>query len=205
MKKINSKKSCKSPKNPYDKTHLKYSICVSGSAMAEICSVDAADKVRELGTRIARHNSFLITGATTGMPNFAAEGCKMAGGISIGVSPASSEKDHIRRYKLPTKFYDLIIYTGFGYSGRNLILTRMADAVINVCGRIGTLNEFTIAFEDKKPIGILEDTGGLVNDFREIINKGYRGPGKVVFDNDPEKLVKKVIKLIDQEKARSIA
>ena len=51
---------------------------------------------------------------------------------------------------------DLIMYTGSGYSGRNLQLTRTSDAVIVGCGRIGTLNEFTIAFEDNKPIGVLE-------------------------------------------------
>ncbi len=186
--------------NPYDKTHLRYAICVSGSALAEICTVDAKDKVYELGRQIALHNAFLITGATTGMPDYAAAGCKEAGGISIGISPASSEKDHVRRYKLPTKYYDLIMYTGFGYSGRNLLLTRMADAVINVCGRIGTLNEFSVAFEDKKPIGLMEDTGGLINDFRDIVNRGYRGPGKIAYDTDPKKLVEKVIKLIEKEK-----
>lgn len=134
------------------------------------------------------------------MPNYAAEGCKKAGGISIGISPAASEKDHVRRYHLPTRYYDLIMYTGFGYSGRNLLLTRMADAIINVCGRIGTLNEFSIAFEDKKPIGIMEGTGGLIDEFRGIIERGYRGPGKIAYDTDPAILVKKVIKLIDKEK-----
>ncbi|MFZ5392595.1 MAG: hypothetical protein ACOZAR_05425 [Patescibacteria group bacterium] len=189
--------------NPYDKTHLKYSICVSGSALAEICAIDAKEKVRELGRQIALNNAFLITGATTGMPNYAAEGCKKAGGISIGISPASSEKDHVRRYHLPTRYYDLIMYTGFGYSGRNLLLTRMADAIINVCGRIGTLNEFSIAFEDKKPIGIMEGTGGLIDEFRGIIERGYRGPGKIAYDTNPATLVKKVIKLIDKEKIQN--
>lgn len=199
--KITSKKNVCGPiSNPYDRSHLKYAICVSGSAKAEICNTNAPKLVEELGRQIALNNAFLITGATTGMPNFAAKGCKEAGGISIGVSPAESEKDHIKRYKLPTRYYDLIMYTGFGYSGRNLFLTRMADAVINVCGRIGTLNEFSIAFEDKKPIGIMEDTGGLINDFRSIVERGYRGPGKIAYDQDPKQLVKKVIKLIDLEK-----
>lgn len=202
MKKTRKSKlfSCRSINNPFDRSHLKYAICVSGSAKAEICNPEAPKLVEELGRQIALHNAFLITGATTGMPNHAAKGCKEAGGISIGVSPAESEKDHVKRYKLPTRYYDLIIYTGFGYSGRNLFLTRMADAVINVCGRIGTLNEFSIAFEDKKPIGIMENTGGLINDFRSIVDRGYRGPGKIAYDTNPKKLVEKVIKLIVKEK-----
>jgi len=185
---------------PYDPERLKYAICVSGSAMADVCSRNAKELVMELGRQIAKHDAFLVTGATTGMPDFAARGCKEAGGISIGVSPAFSEKDHVKHYKLPLENYDLVMYTGFGYSGRNLFLTRMADAVINVCGRIGTLNEFTIAFEDKKPIGVLEDTGGLVNEFRKIVNSAYRGPGKIVYGTNPKKLVEDVIKLIKKEK-----
>lgn len=195
----NQKTNTLCPQNKYDPNKLKYSICVSGSADADICSVDANKKVEELGRQIAIHQAFLITGATTGMPDFAAKGCKKAGGISIGISPAYSKQDHVNRYNLPLNNYDLIMYTGFGYSGRNLLLTRMADAVINVCGRIGTLNEFTIAFEDKKVIGVLEDTGGLVNEFRKIVDQGYRGPGKIVYDSDPKKLVEKVIKLIKIE------
>ncbi len=196
-KKRHSHKPCL--KNSYDPDHLKYSICVSGSANAEICEKDAAKKVEELGKQIALNDAFLMTGATTGMPDHAAKGCKKAGGISIGVSPAYSKNDHINHYSLPLDNYDLIMYTGFGYSGRNLLLTRMADAVINVCGRIGTLNEFTIAFEDKKIIGVLEGTGGLVDEFRKIIEKGYRGPGKIVYDTDPKRLVDKVIAMIEAE------
>lgn len=200
QKKSKLHKSC--PSGAYNKTNLRYSICVSGSAMAGVCSLDAKEKVTELGRQIAKHNAFLITGATTGMPNYAALGCKEEGGISIGISPASSEKDHVRRYHLPTEYYDLIMYTGFGYSGRNLLLTRMADAVISVCGRIGTLNEFTIAFEDKKPIGVLENTGGLIDEFRHLVDKAYRGPGKIKYDTDPEKLVLKVLKMIKKEKIK---
>ena len=70
--------------------------------------------------------------------------------MSIGVSPAASEREHSEVFKLPIDYMDLIIYTGFGYSGRDLLLTRTADAVICGCGRIGTIHEFTIAFEDEE-------------------------------------------------------
>ena len=94
----------------------------------------------------------------------------------------------------------MIIYTGFDYSGRNLILTRAADAVVFVCGRLGTLNEFTIAFEDKKPMGILTGTGGMADEIKEIVAKGHRGPGKIVYDDDPKVLIAKLIELVKKEK-----
>ncbi len=181
-------------------SYLKYKICVSGAARTDCCSPDAMEKTKELGRQIVRQGGIVITGATTGAPYWAAIGAKEEGGISIGFSPAASEAAHVKTYHLPIDYFDMIVYTGFEYSGRNLILTRASDAVIMVCGRLGTLNEFTIAFEDKKPIGILTGTGGMADEIEEIVAKGNRGPGKIVYDNDPEILVRKLITIIKKEK-----
>ncbi len=176
--------------------HLKYKICISGAAETGHCSVDAAQKAEEMGREIAKQGMVLVTGATIGIPYWAAKGAKEAGGIVIGLSPAASEIAHVKTYHLPTDYHDLIIYTGFEYSGRNLLLIRSSDAVITICGRTGTLNEFTIAFEDQKPSGVLEGTGGAADMIREILIKGKRGFGKTVFSNDPKELIKKVVALI---------
>jgi uncharacterized protein (TIGR00725 family) len=177
-----------------------YKICVSGAAETGHCMPDALEKAEELGREVVRHNGVLVTGATTGAPFWAAKGAKEEGGMSIGLSPAASEREHIKSYKLPTEYFDVIVYTGFNYSGRNLLLTRAADAVIFVCGRMGTLNEFTIAFEDEKPIGVLEGTGGVADLVRELLPKLHRGTGKVVFDSDPKRLLEKVLELVREEK-----
>ena len=159
---------------------------------------------KELGREIARHNSVLVTGATTGSPFWAAIGAKEEGGIVIGLSPAYNEFDHIKTYNLPVDYHDLIVYTGFGYSGRNLLLTRAADAVIITCGSMGTLNEFTIAFEDNKPIGVLTGTGGIADEIKNIVDKARRGEGKIVYDSDPKILVEKVLELVKKEKVIEI-
>lgn len=142
----------------------------------------------------------VVTGDTTGMPYEAAKGAKRAGGFTVGISPAATYREHVYKYRLPHKYTDFVMYTGFGYSGRNLLFIRSADAVIFVCGRIGTLNEFTIAFEDKKPIGILTNSGGISNDIEHLLEISKRGMGKVVFDDDPKKLVEKVIELAKEDK-----
>lgn len=180
--------------------HLKYKICVSGAAETGHCAPDALEKAKILGEEIARRGAILVNGATTGFPFWAAIGAKEAGGFTIGISPASSEKEHIETYQLPVDYADIIVYTGFGYSGRNLFLTRAADAVIVGCGRWGTINEFTIALEDGKPIGVLEGSGGSTDVAREIIEKSQRGPGKIVYDADPKRLVEKILELIKKEK-----
>src|SRR3989338_3398892 len=181
-------------------SYLKYKICISGAAETEVCSEETLELAKETAREVVRQNGIVMTGATTGIPYWAAIGAKEEGGISIGISPASSELAHVKSYKLPTDYFDMIIYTGFDYSGRNLLLIRSSDAVINICGRIGTLNEFTIAFEDGKVIGVLEGTGGAADMIRTIVAKSHRGPGKIVYDTNPKRLVEEVIKLIQKEK-----
>lgn len=182
--------------------HLKLKLCVSGAAETGHCGPDALDAAKKLGREIIRQGAVLVTGATTGFPLWSAMGAKEENGISIGLSPATSERAHIEDYKLPVDYLDIIEYTGFGYSGRNLLLTRSSDAVFIGCGRIGTINEFTIAFEDKKPVGILEGEWETDEVIRYIIKEGHRPNDKIVFDSDPKALVEKVIELVRQEKSK---
>lgn len=178
-----------------------FKIAVSGSA-SNNCSEGAFKKSYEVGRQIALHKCILLTGATIGIPEWATRGAKAANGISIGLSPAVSKQAHVKTYKLPIKNMDLIIYTGFDYSGRNMLMTRSADAVITICGRIGTLNEFTTAFEDKRVMGVLMGTGGETEEIQRILKVAKRGQKLVVFDSDPKKLVEKVIKMCRENEKR---
>ena len=187
--------------NPYLKHgHQQIKICVSGAAETGHCGVDALEKAKELGREIARQGAVLVTGATTGFPLWAAMGAKEVGGISIGFSPASTEKEHVEVYKLPIDYMDLIVYTGFGYPGRDLLLTRSSDAVICGCGRIGTIHEFTIAFEDQKVIGIYEGPWEMGAELEEILEKGHRPNDRIAKGTDPKKMVSDVIDLVHKYK-----
>ena len=180
--------------------HNQIKICVSGAAETGFCGVNALEKTKELGREIARQGAVLVTGATTGFPLWAAMGAKEAGGISIGFSPAANEKEHVEVYKLPRDYMDLIIYTGFGYPGRDLLLTRSVDGVICGCGRIGTIHEFTIAFEDEKAIGIYEGPWEMGKELEEILAKSHRPNEKIVTGTDPKKLVSDLITIIKNNK-----
>jgi len=180
----------------------KYKIAVSGAAQLEPCCKNIEKLSREVGREIVRQGCSLVTGATTGVPYFAAQEVKKNGGISIGFSPAASEIAHKKAYKLPTDAFDLIVYTGFDYAGRNLLMTRAADAIIVICGRMGTLNEFTIAFEDQKPIGVLIGSGGTADKIGGLVQRPFRGKLRIIYEEDPRKLVKGVIDLIKRDKGR---
>ena len=183
--------------------HSRIKICVSGAAETGHCGDNVLEQAEALGREIIEQGAVLVTGATTGFPLWAAKGAKEAGGVSLGLSPASTEREHTEFYKLPLDYLDLVIYTGFGYSGRNLLLTRASDAVLIGCGRVGTINEFTVAFEDGKPIGVLEDCGPTAKVIRDIMEKGHRHNDNVIFDADPKNLVARIIELVKKEKEKA--
>jgi uncharacterized protein (TIGR00725 family) len=144
----------------------------------------------ELARALAGRDCVLVTGATTGLPALVANAFRAAGGFALGISPAENRGEHLTRYGLPEDGADVIIYTGFGYKGRNVINVRSADIVIIVGGATGTLNEFTIAYDEGKIIGVLEGTGGVADHLREIIAfcaKPTRGI--VLFDKNADSLV----------------
>jgi uncharacterized protein (TIGR00725 family) len=183
----------------------RYNIVVSGAAETKICCHNIEELSREIGVEIAVAGHTLITGATNGVPFYSALGCKEAGGFNVGFSPAESELAHIKSYCLPVDPFDVMIYTGADYTGRDVTMTKSADAVIIICGRMGTLHEFTTAVETKKPIGILERTGGVADEIRNIIKRVYsREEEKIIFETNPKILVEKIIKTIEETKKKNI-
>lgn len=180
--------------------HLKLKLGVSGAAETGHCGVDALEKAKELGRQIVVQGGILLTGATTGFPLWSAMGAKEAKGVSVGLSPAANEREHVNAYRLPIDYMDLIIYTGFGYPGRDLLFTQSCDAIFIGCGRIGTIHEFTIAFETGRPIGVLQGEWDMDEQIKDILDKGHRENNKIVFDPDPASLVKKIIALVLKDK-----
>lgn len=177
---------------------MKYSICVSGAAAGQ--SVDSSCGLAyELGVAIAKSGHILTTGATVGLPLYAAKGAVDAGGKSIGFSPASSLREHVSKYRLPIGFFDYVNFTGMHYIGRDIHLVQSSDAVITIGGRMGSLHEFTTALEAHMPCGVLLGSGGLADAIPDILDRLEPPSGsKVFFDTDPEVLVKKIIAALDE-------
>lgn len=182
-----------------DLKYLRYSICVSGAAAGPTLKQNK-DVAKDMGAAIAKEGHILTTGATVGLPYYAALGAKEAGGTSIGFSPATSLREHVRKYRLPYDVFDFINFTGLNYVGRDLYLVQSSDAVITVGGRFGTLHEFTSALEAHIPCGVLLGSGGAADAIPELM-KILPPPRNdlVIYDTDPVRLVKKMVAILDKE------
>jgi len=159
--------------------------------------VRLAEMAKQLGASIAARGCVCVTGATTGLPELVSRAARNHKGLTIGISPAISLDEHVNRYKLPADCAEVIIFTGFGLKGRNVINIRSSDVVIIFGGAMGALNEFTIAYDEGKIIGVLEGSGGIADHIREVIgftNKATRA--RIFFDQAAESLLDLCLKAL---------
>lgn len=148
------------------------------------------DLCRTLGREVAQRGCCLLTGACPGLPHAAVLGALEAGGHVIGISAASTLKEHVDVFESPYRDYGVIIFTGLGLMGRELVNIRSSDIVIVAGGRSGTLGEFAIAYEESKLIGVLTDTGGITMAL-PALEKTLAGKtrAEVMYEADPTELV----------------
>ena len=189
-------------------------IGVMGSSSTSISAEDlhrVDDLAQRLGKKLAAASCVLITGELDGIPGRVVEVHSQHGGLSVGISPAPSAVEHAALYTTPLCPSTIVIYSGFGFKGRNVIAVRSADIVILFSGGIGTLNEFTIAYDEGKVIGLLQGTGGVADVAQTLLDMlSVRSTGAVVIaDPDPEQLVEHCIARLceqrgEQDRARRI-
>lgn len=167
---------------------------VMGSASGSI-SPHTRQVARRLGRAVARNGCTLITGACPGLPYDAVEGAKEAGGLVVGISPALGEADHVRRFHSPVQGFDVIIYTGSGLMGREVVNIRSSDMVVIVGGHSGTLGELAIAYDEGRLIGVLTGTGGVADLTADLQhNLAVKATGaQLLYDDDPDELMRRLI------------
>jgi uncharacterized protein (TIGR00725 family) len=174
-------------------TGVQIRIGVMGSAAEEIEPAVAA-LGRRLGWTIADRRCCLLTGACPGLPHEAVFGAKEIGGHVVGISPAGSLREHVEVFGSPYREYDVLIFTGLGLMGRELVNIRSSDVVVVMGGRSGTLGEFAIAYEEGKLIGVLTGTGGIAEALRAVeASLGKATGAEVMYDADPSRLVDRLL------------
>lgn len=153
-----------------------------------------------LGRALAARPVLLVSGAGRGICYEVICAFATQGGLTLGVSPAENVEEHVSRYGFPTECFDFIVYTGFGLKGRNVVTVRSVSAAIFVAGGMGTLNEFTIAYDEGKDIGVLCGSGGVADSVQrlseQLMESGHvsrREERKLLFSADPLELVSRLL------------
>lgn len=177
---------------------MKLKVGVMGSASGELLADPVIRaRVTALGRAIAEAGCVLVNGACPGLPDVAAEAAHRAGGLVVGISPAFSQSEHVHIYTSPIAHYDVLLYTGLGLMERDIINIRSSDVVLFVAGGMGTLNEFTVAYEERKVIGALTGLGGVSDRIDEVLALAGRRwrPKTMVVEAEPLILVQRVLEL----------
>jgi uncharacterized protein (TIGR00725 family) len=178
---------------------MKIKIGVMGSA-TEAASAGIAEVARALGEAIAARDLILLTGATTGVVHLVSKTARDAGAFHIGISPAENEREHVKTFGLPTDACDAIVYTGFGLKGRNVVLVRSCDVVLFISGSIGSLNEFTIAYDEGKVIGCVTGTGGVADEAQQIVERLQKQTNaRIISDEDPGRLIDVCLRVLEAD------
>lgn len=183
---------------------MKYQICVAGATHRD--GTKETNKIAyETGKSIAQHGATLTTGATIGLPHYAAMGANSVAdrqGAVVGFSPAGSLREHVATYRLPTDEFDYINFTGMKYIGRGIDLIRSSDALILIGGRMGSLHELTTALESRKVCGVLLETGGVADYVKTLVECVETPAAKdVLYHTDPGQLVAAVIDRLNRNNA----
>lgn len=178
-------------RDPYSGAQIRFGVMGSaGGALSASC----LELCRELGRAVAESGCCLLTGACPGLPHEAVLGAKAVGGHVVGISPAVSLKEHIETFASPYQEYDVLIFTGLGLMGREMINIRSCDILIVVGGRSGTLGEFSIAYEEGKLIGVLTGTGGITAALPELeTTLGKKTGAEVVYESNPQRLIDRLL------------
>lgn len=172
-------------------------LAISGAHETSHCGTEALDAAKQLGIAVARAGAVLCVGAVTGIPLWAAKGALDNGGTVLAFSPAANAREHRDIYRCPVIPGAAMVYTGFGLAGCDVLMMRTAHGVLVGCGRIGTIHEFTGAFQEGKPIGVMQGAWDTDELLREIIAVDLnRSHDTLFFDTDPHRLVDQVVAYI---------
>lgn len=115
----------------------------------------------EIGKEIAQRGAILLTGGTSGVMKAASKGAKNAGGLVVGILPGDT-------LDKANEYIDIPITTGLSFDYRSLILVHSSDALIMIGGANGTLGELSASYLNRKPVVIIEPSGGWAGKIRAM-------------------------------------
>lgn len=158
---------------------------------------EVEEKTKRLGRALALRGAILITGGNGGLMTIVSKAAREAGGITVGILARELE-DISPEHPWYNPYNAIKIKTGQTFTSRSSIVVRSSDAVVVVAGGVGTLTEISIAYNLKKPIVVLKDSGMMADRLLQMFLDGYldhRHLVKLQFVEDPEEAAEMAVNL----------
>ncbi len=152
------------------------------------CTPDIEKLAYDMGSKIAKSKSVLITGGLGGVMRAACHGAHDADGITVGIIPQND-------FSLANEFCDIVIPSGMGLM-RDFLNALSADGVIVIGGGSGTLSEICAAYMYKKPIIALKNSGGTASKYADQF-LDHRKNVKIVGVETTDEAIKYVLEQIN--------
>lgn len=147
----------------------------------------------EVGSEIAKSGNILFFGPELdgdSISTQAALGARNNDGQTVAILYGSKGK------LFSEKSADLVVWTGSDRGGpRESILALSCDGLIAMSGGSGTMTEMLIAYMNKKPVVVIEGTGGWSDKMANVFFD-YRKRAKAIGAKDAKDAVKKIIEAI---------
>ena len=183
----------------------KVRIGIIGSATDNVHK-DLKDAAIKLGELIASNGYEAATGTSIGAAHIVILKAKELGAKTIGFSPDSDSNGHIQKSDNASLCcFDKVFFIS-GFTKRSIRFIFSCDAIIVLGGRMGTLSEYAIAFEENKPIGVLTSSGEIAGHLKKITafcNKHRKEP--VFFCSDAEKLFRRLVEYLKKNQWQNLA
>lgn len=172
----------------------RYAIGVIASAVHFEDKKKIAELTR-LGSQLAEYGVNVMTGAAIGISHIIGRAAQNAGSRLMGFSPAPNIVMHSKAEdNAPADEFDALHFNGRGFTARSLEFIKSVDALIMISGRMGTLSEFTIAFEEGVPIFVLQGYGGISDKIDHILSFARKdGPVTPFLCKEPNKLISELL------------
>ena len=146
-----------------------------------------------VGYLAAKKKWIVFSGGRDGVMEAASKGAKDSGGVTVGIMPSLDKNE-------ANKYIDIPITTGCGIGMRSELMIQTVDCVIMIGGKNGTLKELSAAYLNKKPIVILNGSGGFAEKIKRILFEGKyldsRKNTEILFADTPEQAIDLISHLV---------
>lgn len=146
----------------------KMKVAIIGSAI-ECKDFFHIEIARKIGRFLGEKKICVLTGASIGLPHIVLMEARKKGSFGIGYYPSKNEDGLLDYDGLSSiQDFDEVKFIK-GFTRRSLDMIEESDLVLVLSGRMGTLSEFAIAFEEGKKIIVFENTLGISKHLKKIV------------------------------------